>query len=326
MRFSVLLTCILIPLLIQPARSGATPPRQDFLPAGKELSDEKEENKKPGKHPPYNKRVFWTVAGVQVAGYSAALVGLNHAWYKDHPRTSLHFHNDMGDWKQMDKLGHMTTTYHLSRMGAESFRLSGMGRNRSAWLGSATGLGFMTVIEVLDGLSEEWGFSAADQVANMLGSAFFVGQEYLWQEQRLTWKFTFRKTELSGYRPEVLGSNLAENLIKDYNGMSFWASVNPSSFDPGWDWLPPWLNIAVGYGAYGMLGGSYNPAEHEGVPLPHYERYRRWLLSPDVDFTRIPTQHAFLKVLFKALNFIKLPAPALEFNNQQGLRFHLIHF
>ena len=348
MRLLALLFCLLVPALLHSARSNGFPlPQdvqphgfplpQDAWPAGQETSDEKvtsdDNNDKPPTDnlPFYNRRAVRTVAGIQAAGYSIALIALNHAWYKDHPRTSLHFHNDVGDWKQMDKLGHLTTTYHLARVGAESFRLSGMDPKRSAWLGSASGLGFMTVIEILDGLSEEWGFSVADQAANMLGPAIFVGQEYLWQEQRLTWKFSFRKTKLSGYRPEVLGSSLAENMIKDYNGMSFWASFNPGSFIPESDsgrleWLPPWLNIAVGYGAYGMLGGSENPTHHEGAPLPHFERHRRWLLSPDIDLARIPTQSKFIKTLFHALNFIKIPAPALEYNNRQGWQFHLIYF
>ncbi len=352
--------------LQQDIRSHGFPLPQDIRPAGQQTSDDKKKastekelsaaketpsamettdaNMGDSLHdapPPLNRRAIRTVAGIQVAGYTAALIALNHAWYKDHPRTSLHFYNDMADWKQMDKLGHLTTTYHLSRVGAESFRLSGMDRKRSAWLGSASGLGFMTVIEIMDGLSEEWGFSVADQAANMLGPAIFVGQEYLWQEQRLTWKFSFQKTELSAYRPELLGSSLAENIIKDYNGMSFWASFNPGSFltasgsgsgsdsgpDSGhWEWLPTWLNIAIGYGAYGMLGGSENPTHHEGVPLPHFERHRRWLLSPDIDLTRIPTQSQFLKTLFHALNFMKVPAPAIEYNSQHGWQFHLIYF
>jgi hypothetical protein len=347
MPFVALLFCFLVPAQAARAnesllsREALATLSREALATGQELSDEKNEvpppsqpaqhNNPPSQPAPYNKGVFWAVTGIQVAGYSTALVALNHAWYKDHPRSSLHFHNDIGDWKQMDKFGHVNTTYHLSRLGAQGFRLSGMDRIRSAWLGTASGLGFMTLIEVLDGLSEEWGFSAGDQAANMLGSAFFVAQEYLWQEQRMTWKFSFRKTEMAGYRPEVLGSNLPENLIKDYNGMSFWASFNLASFNPAsgsgrWEWLPPWLNIAAGYGAYGMLGGSENPTHHEGTVLPHFERHRRWFLSPDIDFTRIPTDNAFLKALFQAMNFIKIPAPALEYNNHQGWQIHIIYF
>jgi hypothetical protein len=273
-----------------------------------------------------NRGVFWTVAGIQAGGYSAALIALNYAWYKDYPRSALHFHDDLGDWLQMDKMGHITTTYHLSRLGAEAYRLSGLNRQRAAWLGSASALGFMTAIEVLDGFSEQWGFSVSDQAANVLGLALFMGQEHLWQEQRIGLKFSFSQTELAEYRPDLLGSSLVENIIKDYNGMVFWASLNPGTLLPQWDKLPAWLNLAAGYGAYGMLGGSANPDYHAGMELPHFERHRRWFLSPDIDFSRIPTNSTLLKVFFHAINFLKLPAPAIEYNSQQGWQFHLLYF
>ena len=278
------------------------------------------------KDPAYNKRVFWTVTGIQAGGYSTALIALNHAWYKDYPRTSLHFHDDLGDWQQMDKLGHLTTTYHLSRLGSAAFRPSGMDKSRASWLGSAYALGFMTAIEIFDGLSEAWGFSVSDQAANMLGSAMYLGQELAWGEQRVGLKFSFRQTPFSSYRPDVLGSNLAENLIKDYNGMVFWVSFNLHSLFGEQEKLPSWLNLSAGYGAHGMLGGSENPAFHNGLALPHYDRYRRWLVSPDIDFTRIQVNSKFLRVFFQALNFVKFPAPAIEYNSQHGWQFHLIYF
>ncbi|MFO7998300.1 MAG: DUF2279 domain-containing protein [Bacteroidales bacterium] len=273
-----------------------------------------------------DKNVFWLVAGIQAVGYTSALVALNQAWYKDHPRTSLHFHNDMGDWLQTDKMGHINTTYHLNRLSAGAFRLSGMGRRKTAWMGAASALGFMTVIEMLDGLSAEWGFSVGDQVANTIGSASYVAQELLWEEQRFGWKFSFHRTGLARQRPDLFGSSLAEQVIKDYNGMGFWLSMNIHSFFNHWEGFPAWLNIAAGYGAYGMLGGSENPTHHQGEELPHLERYRRWFISPDIDFARIPVKSPFLGGLFASLNFIKFPAPAIEYNSMHGLSFHLVYF
>jgi len=46
--------------------------------------------------------------------------------------------------------------------------------------------------------------------------------------------------------------------------------------------FPKWLNVAVGYGAEGMVGSYYNPSN-----LPHFDRYRQYYLSLDIDFTRI---------------------------------------
>jgi hypothetical protein len=50
----------------------------------------------------------------------------------------------------------------------------------------------------------------------------------------------------------VLGSSLAEQMLKDYNGQTYWLSVNLHSFYKN----PKWLNLAIGYGANGMLTGN----------------------------------------------------------------------
>jgi hypothetical protein len=273
---------------------------------------------------PERRAIVW-VAGTQAAAYGASLLALNHAWYKEYPRSSLHFHNDMGDWLQMDKMGHVTTSYHLGRTSAGAFRLAGLDRKRSAWVGTASAYAFMTTIELLDGHSAQWGFSMGDQLANTLGAASFLVQELWYQEQPLLWKYSFRTTPLAGHRPDLLGNSLAERLIKDYNGMTFWLSVNLSS-TLGSQALPPWLNLSVGYGAYGMLGGSSNPAMHHGQPLPYMERYRRWFLAPDVDLTRIATDSRLLKAVLSAVNFLKFPTPALEYNRITGWGIHLVFF
>ncbi|MFK8059691.1 MAG: DUF2279 domain-containing protein, partial [Polaribacter sp.] len=48
-----------------------------------------------------------------------ALIALNELWYKDFPRSSFHFKNDNSDWKQMDKMGHIMTSYYLGKVGME---------------------------------------------------------------------------------------------------------------------------------------------------------------------------------------------------------------
>jgi hypothetical protein len=60
-----------------------------------------------------------------------------------------------------------------------------------------------------------------DIIANASGTALFV----LWKEQRITPKFSFHTTQYAQYRPNVLGSSLAEQMLKDYNGQTYWLSV-----------------------------------------------------------------------------------------------------
>ena len=78
------------------------------------------------------------------------LIGLNQIWYKDYPKSSFHFINDNNHWLQMDKLGHMYSTYHLGRIGAEMLQWSGAFQKEQLIYGSTLGLGFLTVVEVFD--------------------------------------------------------------------------------------------------------------------------------------------------------------------------------
>ncbi len=273
-----------------------------------------------------NKQVFWTVAAVQLAGFSTAIALLHQAWYKDYPRSSFHFYNDMSDWLQMDKMGHMVPAYQLNLLSAEAYKLSGLDSRRSAWLGALSSMGFLTAIEMFDGFSAQWGFSAGDMAANVMGSAAYVGQELGWGEQRIHMKWSHRTSGLAKYRPDLLGSNRLETIVKDYNGDTYWISFNIASLVNKELHLPTWLNIAVGYSAYGMLGSSANPEVHNGVRMPDMPRYRQWILSPDIDLSRVQTSNRSLRTIFNALNVIKVPAPAIEYNRIHGWTFHLLYF
>lgn len=263
----------------------------------------------------FNKRRLTTVLTTESLIYSGAMIGLNELWYKDYPRSSFHFFNDNNEWMQMDKVGHIYSSYYVGKLGMDALSWSGVSRKKVIWYGGMLGSFFLSTIEVLDAFSSEWGFSVGDIAANTLGSAMLIGQELAWNEQRVILKYSFRRTDYAKYRPELLGKNFQENMFKDYNGQTYWLSVNPSSFMNNNSRFPKWLNVAVGYGASGMLGGVTNPfiADEKGNPVS-FERYRQYYLSLDVDLTRIKTKSKFLTALFKTVNCLKFPAPAIEFN------------
>jgi hypothetical protein len=266
------------------------------------------------------------VGGLHVAGFTGAILYLNQAWYANYPRSSFHFHNDLKDWLQMDKMGHVVSTYQISRFSSAAFGMSGVNRKTSALLGAGTGLLFITAIEVLDGFSTEWGFSASDMAANIIGAGSYATQE-VWLKKRIfDWKYSFHESDLHSYRPDLLGYTTFENMIKDYNGISYWLSLNMKTAWQLHPDFPSWLNLAFGYSATGMLGGRENPGFYNGVELPNPERYRRWFLAPDIDLSRIPIRNAFFHKMFSALNVIKFPTPALEYNRVYGWSFHLLYF
>jgi uncharacterized protein YfiM (DUF2279 family) len=270
-----------------------------------------------------NSKRFKTLVLSEASIGTAALVGLNQVWYADYPRSDFHFINDNAEWLQMDKAGHLFSTYHLASFGANAMRWSGTSRKKQLIYGATLGLAFMTTVEVFDGYSANWGASLGDVAANISGTALFVSQELLWNEQRIIPKFSFHTTPYASRRSNVLGSSMQEQLLKDYNGQTYWLSVNISSFIKN-SKVPKWLNIAFGYGAEGMITG--NDELVNTIFLPESKRYRQFYLSLDVDLTKIETKSHFVKTILTIFNTIKIPAPAIEIKGCGGYKMHSFYF
>ncbi|WP_407557657.1 DUF2279 domain-containing protein [Winogradskyella sp. 4-2091] len=251
---------------------------------------------------------------------SATLIGLNQLWYADYPRSSFKTLNDSGEWLQMDKMGHAFSSYQLGRVGANSLEWAGVSERNQLIYGSTIGLGFLTAVEVLDGFSEEWGFSWTDMAANTAGTGLYVGQELLWKEQRIVLKYSFHRTQFAKQRPNKLGNGLTEEFLKDYNGQTYWLSANINSFLKT-ETIPNWLNFAFGYGAEGMLTG-----ESSDLNFTNQNRRRQFYFSLDVDLTKIKTNSNVLKTVFSVFNVIKVPFPALELSDDGRSKWHFIYF
>jgi len=284
----------------------------------------------------FNNKRYVSVMGFQGVAYAGTLIWLSGEWYKNYPHSSFHFFNDDNEWLQMDKAGHMLTSYYLGRMGIDMMQWSGAGQKKNILLGGAMGFAFLGTVEILDGFSSEWGFSWGDFTANTIGAGLITGQKLLQRSGcssnllngvgGISLKFSFSQTDFPQYRPSLLGKNLSEQWLKDYNGQSYWMSFNISSFMKQETKFPHWLNVAFGYGAEGMTGAISNPVylDANGNPAM-FERYRQYYLSLDIDLTRIKTRSHFLKTIFETFSFIKIPAPALEFN-KYGVKFHSLYY
>ena len=264
-----------------------------------------------------------TVIITEAALASVTLIGLNQLWYADYPKSKFHFINDNAEWLQMDKIGHMYSAYHLGRFGAEALNWSGSSKKKQLIYGAGIGFAFLTAVEVFDGYSSEWGASSGDLIANAAGTALYVSQELLWKEQRITPKFSFHTTKYAEQRPDVLGKSFSEQILKDYNGQTYWLSFNLHSFAKE-SKIPKWINLAFGYGADGMLSGNF---KNENVDFnQNQEIYRQYFLSFDVNLTKIETKSHFLKTIFSVFNTIKIPAPTLEYSANKGLKAHVFYF
>lgn len=267
-----------------------------------------------------NHKRIKSVYRTEAIAATIGLVGLNQLWYADYPKSNFHFINDNKDWMQMDKFGHFMSSYYIGKLGMSALDWAGAPKKQQLLYGATLGFAFLTAVEVFDGYSAEWGASSGDIIANASGTAFLIGQELLWNEQRISVKFSFHRTQFAPLRPNTLGSNLGEEILKDYNGQTYWLSANVWSFNKK-SKFPKWLNIAFGIGAEGMVYSKYQNQDPSLQPP-----FRQFYAGLDIDLTKIKTKSKFLKGLFNTLNFIKIPAPTLEFTSKGKIKTHLFYY
>jgi len=295
-----------------------------------------------------NPKRFWTLAGGGALVYTTASIGLYQVWYKDYPLGKFRIFDDWGEWENMDKWGHFITAYTESYLAYKGARWTGVDQKSAVWIGAGVGMLLQGTIEVMDGFSERWGFSLHDMAFNTGGVVLFTSQELLWEEQRIWLKVSSTRPRYSldpitnpqtGFTAsardaayDLFGSNFLEAFVKDYNSMTVWASINPYTFmgknrdQSKW---PPWLMVSVGIGAdeiFGAYGNVWTRDDGQQLHLRDYTRYQQYYLSLDIDLTRIKTKSAFLKTVFSAINWIKIPAPTLEYSDRNGFRFHPVYW
>lgn len=267
------------------------------------------------------KKRLKTVSIAGASGYAAGMTGLYFVWYAQAPQTSFHFFEDSQQWKQMDKIGHAYTGYQLARGSDRALRWAGLSDKKSVVWGSITGFGLLTTIEMFDGFSAEYGASWSDAVANAVGVGLYAGQQLLWQENRIVPKFSFFPSSYAMQRPQLLGSNLPQQLLKDYNAQTYWLSGNVSAFLPKSNRFPKWFCVSVGYSADGMIYA--NDAQNIAAG---YFPMRQYYLSFDIDFEKIPTKNKWIKSGLFFLNMIKIPAPTLQLTEKGKLKGYWIYF
>lgn len=289
-----------------------------------------------------NKPRVGMVAGLQGGLYAIANVWWSSAWYSKYDREKFHFFNDWNEWNGMDKVAHANNCYFESKWTYDLFRWAGVKEKHAIWIGMLTGNMWQLSIEVNDGFQKKWGFSWGDMAMNVSGSLLFGIQQYLWHDQRIQMKISafpynykqYDDPDITARANKLYGTSFTEILLKDYNAMTFWLSVSPGSFikNPK-SKFPKCIQVSFGYGAGGMLGGRKNiwsskdlggdetittidPADL--VDRTNIQRMHRFYLSMDLDWTKLPVKRHWAQGIMKVLNIIKLPFPAIEFNDNKN--------
>ena len=258
------------------------------------------------------------IFAAQSALYLGTIYGLSKSWYKN-PLTNFRVKDDTYEWLQMDKMGHVYTSYQIARHTAEIYKKTGISKKQMIIYGAISGIIFQTPIEILDGFSPDYGFSPGDMIANLTGSAIYLGQIALWDEIRIQPKFSFHFTSLAAQRPNLLGSKPTERWLKDYNGQTYWYSGSPRSFFKHSSW-PAWLCLSVGYGIQNMVSSDPKQSRELG-----FSPYRQFYLSLDIDLTKIKTRRKWVRTIAFMANSIKIPAPALQIS-KKGVDFRPLYF
>ncbi|GAB4376029.1 MAG: DUF2279 domain-containing protein [Salibacteraceae bacterium] len=273
---------------------------------------------------------------------TGSLIALQTLWYSDYPRQSFAFFDDWRGWQQMDKAGHASTAYQCTDNLYRIHLWAGWTPKQARWWAAGLTWTYMLGFEIMDGFSAGWGFSPYDLTFNTLGAALWMGQHLAWNDQRIKLKFSFFPSGLTqpnqaGFNtPEMaraqslFGNSIAEQWIKDYNGQTYWLSVNIWSLMGKPNGFPRWINAAIGYSSNNLLGAERNEwIIGRGGEMKQYrsslERERQFIASLDIDLYRakLPRAFGWLKPVF---GIIKLPFPAIEWNNKRGLVFHAVYF
>lgn len=272
--------------------------------------------------------------------YTLGSIALYETWYKNFPRSSFHFYDDSREWRGMDKAGHVFSTYSQANLCFQGWQWTGQNEKNAIWSGLGCALMFQSTIEVMDGLSTQWGFSWSDMGANLVGAGLFAGQQLKWGEQRIVIKNSSSLPDYSQYEgvnptlindriTNLYGQGFAQRWLKDYNGQTIWLSANIKSFWPKAN-LPEWLNFSIGYSAENMFGGFTNSWSSDGLNFSIdenlYPRYSQFYISLDADLSRIQTDSPFVRTLLDILNVIKVPFSAIEVNTLGEVKMHLIRF
>jgi hypothetical protein len=260
----------------------------------------------------FTKRLVRVMGGMLLL-YALIVLSLGAAWYNDQMLQPFHFFNDLPEWKQLDKFAHAFWAFQVCAVATRLLRYGGL--QQAEKTGAVVGFLIVSSIEILDGFSIGYGASIFDLIANAVGSILFFAQVKVWRHIKFFPKFSFHFTSFAVLRPSLLGDGFFQEILKDYNGQTFWYSWSPEK-----KWWPAFLSITVGVGAEGMIYGR--DAENE---LNNFSPYRKFFLSLDLNSNYFRQKGKWANTIAYPLTIFKCPAPAIEFSTQ-GIRFHWLYF
>jgi uncharacterized protein YfiM (DUF2279 family) len=256
---------------------------------------------------------LYVIAGVHAAAMAGVYAAHFTAWW-DQQVNDYRFVFDWYDnyYLEMDKFGHFFANIQVTKGSATMWQWAGFKRRTALWLGFLTSTVFYTGVELNDGMYDDLGFSVPDLVADFLGAAYAVAQEYYRPLKHFNFKISYWPSDF--YRNDDYKNydgfkkyEAPTSVLDDYDGMTFWLSADvnwllPDVIKPYW---PDWLNIAIGYGA-------------KNLPQSNQSRKKReFYIALDYNLNYLPGQCPILKAAKGVLNAIHLPAPTIRITSDE---------
>ncbi len=203
--------------------------------------------------------------------------------------------NDWSYARSADKFGHVFFTQYMAQTFALGYRWAGYDDREAAVLGAASGFTGMLYYEVLDGFGRVESFSPIDVAANSIGAGLFAGRAYMPALEHIRVKIS--------YWP----SGDTCDYTCDYEGQTAWVTANPHGLAPtsARRYLPPWLNLAVGYGARNgdVQFGYDDSAVYVGL---------------DFEPAGLPLKGKVWDAIVPWLQLVHFPAPAFRLSPDAG--------
>lgn len=254
-------------------------------------------------------RLLGVGSAIGIAFYSLDRGFRDNWWYSQ--RIPFHFSEDNLYALDIDKYAHVYAAAFAGFVSARSFEWAGFSRTSSVWYGAGLGLLFLTYIEFQDGFSPEWGFSTMDALGNCVGTAFFVMQHYIPFFRSFDMKMSYKPSAMLGKTGSHGIAVKKQTVIDDYEGQTYWLGIKvrnvlPEDIKRYW---PAFLGIAAGVTVRDLLQEN---------------RRKEFYLALDFDFTALPGDTWFLKMLKEAANYIHVPAPAVRIS--PGVVWYGIYF
>ncbi|MBM4173367.1 MAG: DUF2279 domain-containing protein [Ignavibacteria bacterium] len=218
----------------------------------------------------------------------------NEYWSESSPFYVMDWKTEYDDALLADKLGHAAFAYTTARTLSGLFMQCGYEKRTATWIGSGLSLFHQSVVEYHDGYSAGapyLGFSRGDFIANIIGVALPIAQEYVPALDIIRFKFSFL--------PGKDFNDHGENPFNDYQATYHWLSFNIAGVFPEnqREWSR-YVNIAVGHSVKNI--DRYGSGNHE------------FYLSLDFNAEALPFDDSWGLALKRILNTIKFPMPCIK--------------